>query len=107
MSDTQTTTLIVEPDFAGHHLQSVSTVARLACKAGPVVLLTSRGAIADPAFGAYVADDAANGALRVVEEFDERFPPTADQARSVGQWCRDSCTDAPVGTVVLLSLIHI
>lgn len=96
------TTLIVEPHPGGHRFQSVSTVTALARKAGPVVLLTSKGARENPSFASYISDDVARGDLVVHEEFDGVVPATADQARIVGRFCHDLATTNPVRTVVLM-----
>lgn len=96
------TTLIVEPHPGGHRFQSVSTVTALARKAGPVVLLTSKGAGENPSFASYIGDDVASGDLVVHEEFDDVVPDTADQARVVGRFCRDLAATDPVSTVVLM-----
>jgi hypothetical protein len=101
MDDTQTTTLLVEPDPGGHHFQAVGTVAALASRTGPVVLLTSEGASQAPSFGVYLADAVAQGVLVVEEVFDAKVPPTARMAQAVAQRGRRA-TGAPVATVVLM-----
>lgn len=104
MTDVRTTTLIVEPDPGGHHFQAVSTVAALAGRTGPVVLLTSRGATSGRAFAEYLGDQVARGEVTAVEEFDEKFPSTVAMAEAAGRWCRDDSTvsTAPVGTLMLM-----
>ena len=96
------TTLIVEPNPGGHRFQAAGAVASVASRAGTAVLLTSRGAQENPAFGAYLADLAAEGRIRVSEEFDDILPPTQEQARVVARWCRERPAGEPVSTVVLM-----
>ena len=104
MTDVRTTTLIVEPDPGGHHFQAVSTVSGLACRTGPVVLLTSRGATSTRAFAEHLGDRVARGEVTAVEEFDEKYPSTAAMAEAAGRWCRDAddAGGAPVTTLMLM-----
>jgi glycosyltransferase involved in cell wall biosynthesis len=101
MDDARTTTLLVEPDPGGHHFQAVGTVAALAARTGPVVLLTSRGASAAPSFDVYLGDVVARGDLVVEEVFDAKVPPTAQMAQVAAQRSRRA-TGSPVTTVVLM-----
>ncbi len=97
----RSTTLLVDPSSDGHHLQSVSWLTRHLAPAGPVVLLTRRGASEDPAYAEYLGDDLAAGRLVVEEVFDGSSPSTADLVREVEARCRAEQT-VPVRTVVHL-----
>jgi glycosyltransferase involved in cell wall biosynthesis len=88
------TTILVEPDPGGHRFQAVANVASVAARTDEIVLLTSRGAEADPAFGVYLGDVE----LRVVEAFDVIHPPTAEMAAAVAELCRTT----EVSTVVVM-----
>src|SRR5690606_12941121 len=60
-------TVIIEPDPGGHRFQAVANVARVAARSGPVVLLTSDVAVADPAFKVLLGD------LEVALEVEQPF----------------------------------
>lgn len=100
MTDERSTTLVVEPDPGGHHFQAVASVTALAARSGPVVLLTSRGATAQPSFAEHLGDVVARGDLTAVEAFGAKVPPTAQMAQVAAAWCRTA--DVPVGTLVLM-----
>lgn len=87
-------TLIVEPDPGGHRLQLAAVVARYAARTSEVVLLTSRGAVADRAYQVHLADLA----IKTHEVFDDIYPPTRQIAREVAERCRTE----DVGTVVVM-----
>ena len=83
-------TVLVEPDPGGHRFQAVANVARVAARSGDVVLLTSRGATALPAYAEYLADLdlGPSSDLRVVEVFNEIYPPTREMAMAAADLCR-------------------
>lgn len=86
------TTVLVEPFPSGHRFHTVAMVA--AEVDGDVVLLTSRGATADPAFETFLGDF--DG---VVEEvFDDVFPSAAQVAAEASARARAGRAD----TVVVL-----
>lgn len=87
------TTVIIEPDTAGHHLQSVANLYPVARESGPVLLLTARGARQDPEFAAFLGEIAD---LEVREVFDGKRPPTRDIVTVL----RDVCREREVGTAV-------
>lgn len=99
MKEASTTTLIVDPDYAGHHMQSVAWVTAAASRRGPVVLLTGRGAAGDPAFVEYLGAEVDQGLVEVHEVFDSNSPTTAELVEQVVAQCRAS-QDAPVGLVL-------
>ena len=88
------TTVIVEPDPGGHRFQAVANVAHVAGRAGDVLLLTSRGAVDDPAFDVYLHDLV----LEVESPFTVIHPPTREMAEAVAAVCRR----ADVSTVVVM-----
>ncbi|MET0952333.1 MAG: glycosyltransferase [Aeromicrobium sp.] len=100
MTNPRTTTLLVEPDPTGHHFQAVAAVTGVASESGPVVLLTLRGASAEPSFEVYLAADVRAGRLVVHEVFEGKVPSTAEMARVAATWCRRA--DVPVGTLMLM-----
>lgn len=100
MKSASLTTLVVEPDHAGHHMQSVSWITQEAVKWGPVVLLTSHGTDADPAFREYLGDDVAAGRVEVREVFDSNNPPTTALVEQAVAACRGADPSAPVGLVL-------
>ncbi len=82
------TTLVVDPDPAGHHLQSVSWLARAAGTPEPVVFLTSRGTTSTAEFAAFLQEEVDAGRVVVEEVFDSTRPPTEDLAARVVEACR-------------------
>ncbi len=78
------TTLIVEANPRGHRFQSVSWIAEAAGRTGDVLLLTSRGAKADPAFAEYLGEVD----LRVEEVFPGPVPDGRTAAEAVAAVCR-------------------
>ncbi len=88
------TTILVEPDPGGHRFQAVANVAAVAARTGDVLLLTSEGATADPAFREYLAD----ADLKVEERFANIYPPTREMAGAVADVCRRT----EVSTVVVM-----
>ncbi len=99
MKPASTTTLVVEPDHNGHHLQSVSWIARHAHPWGPVVVLTNRDAPSSPELEAYLAEDVAAGRVVLEPVFDDIKPAVEEQARVVGEYCR-AATSSPVARVL-------
>ncbi|MEH3034305.1 MAG: hypothetical protein PGN07_09775 [Aeromicrobium erythreum] len=100
MAETAITTLVIEPDHHGHHLQSASWVVRAASRWGPVVLLTNREARGSAEFATFLADAEAEGRVEVREVFDSILPPTAQVAEQMGRVCRDADPAQPVGVVI-------
>ncbi|GAA1747398.1 hypothetical protein [Aeromicrobium alkaliterrae] len=100
MKSASITTLVVDPDYAGHHMQSVSWVTQEAVRWGPVVLLTGRGAADDPAFREYLGDDVAAGRVEVHEVFDTNNPPTTELVEQVVTRARATDPSTPVGLVL-------
>lgn len=89
------TTVLVEPNPGGHRFQSVAHVARVAARAGDeVLLLTSVGATADPAFSEYLGDVD----LKHKEIFDQIHPSTSELVRKVAAVARETS----VSTVVVM-----
>lgn len=88
------TTVLVEPDPGGHRFQAVANVASVAARTDQILLLTSVGAKDNPAFDVYLGDVD----LRVVEAFDEIYPPTRELAAEVAEVCRT----VDVSTVVVM-----
>src|SRR5690606_12597397 len=70
----------------GHRFQAVANVARVAARAGEVVLLTSRVGAQDPAFATLLGDLDVD--LVVEQPFDEIRPPTRLLARAVADVAR-------------------
>lgn len=99
MKPASTTTLVVEPDHNGHHLQSVSWIARHAHPWGPVVVLTNREAPTSPELEAYLAEDVEAGRVVLEPVFDGIKPSIEEQARVVGEYCRDA-GESPVARVL-------
>jgi glycosyltransferase involved in cell wall biosynthesis len=87
-------TLIIEPDPGGHRFQAVANVAELASRSGPVLLLTSRGAMSSDEFTVYLSD----APLHAEEVFDHIYPPTAQMLAAITARCRSS----DVGTVAVM-----
>jgi hypothetical protein len=87
-------TVIVEPDPGGHRFQAVANVAQVAGQTDDIVLLTSKGAAANEAYGVYLADVP----LEVDERFDDIYPPTRELVRVIAELCRTK----PVATVVVM-----
>lgn len=102
MSNDRTATVIVEPDPGGHHFQAVGTVVDLAERFGPVVLLTSRPGMESPAREVYLGAHLERDAVRVVEAFELKAPPTREMAVEAARWCREGVDGVPVGRVVLM-----
>lgn len=88
------TTILVEPDPGGHRFQAVAHVAKVAARSGDVLLLTSRGAKATPAFSVYLGDVP----IDVEERFDMIYPPT----RALADELVDICRVREVSTVVVM-----
>lgn len=87
-------TVLVEPDYAGHHFQSVAVLTEHLRPRGPVVLLTSVGALASEP-----AQEFLDGVdVEVREVFDAVAPPTAAMVAAVVAVCRET----EVSDVVLL-----
>ncbi|MBC7633673.1 hypothetical protein [Aeromicrobium sp.] len=86
------TTILVEPFPEGHRSQAVANVAAVASRTSEVLILTSRGGTADPAFQEYLGDLG----YRVLEVFDAALPPIRDIAREVAALCRTEHVDAVV-----------
>jgi glycosyltransferase involved in cell wall biosynthesis len=86
------TTILVEPNPGGHRWQAVATVAAVAARTSDVLILTSRGGSADPAFQEYVG----HLDLRVEEPFSAVIPPTREIAREVAAACRAETVDKVV-----------
>jgi glycosyltransferase involved in cell wall biosynthesis len=91
------TTLIVEPDWTGHHLQSVRFAVEVVGRAGPVVMLGTRG-LRDTEEYAVQLDGVD---LEVREVFDERVPPTRTMLDAVAA-VLDGPGGEAVDTVVLM-----
>ena len=87
-------TVLVEPDPNGHRFQAVANVAEVAGRSGDVVVLTSKGAQDTEWYRLFLADKP----IKVVERFDEIYPPTREMARAVAEVCRS----ADVKTVVVM-----
>ncbi len=101
MDVARTTTMIVEPDPGGHHFQATNSVAAVAARSGPVVLLTSVGATSQPSFDVYLGEAVASGTLVVHEVYSATRPRTTELAAVAATWCR-SLTEVPVTTLVLM-----
>lgn len=102
MAQDRTATVIVEPDYAGHHYQAVAAVAGVAVHHGPVVMLTTHEGVENPALRVYLAHLLDSGSFEAVGVFDDRRPPTADMARVSAEWCRTGVQGTAVGRVVLM-----
>jgi hypothetical protein len=98
--DARMTTLVVDPDYAGHHMQSVSWVTQEAVAWGPVVLLTGHGAADDPAFQEHLGPDVEAGRVEVAEVFSSNNPPTAELLAEIDRRCRATDPSAPVRLVL-------
>lgn len=102
MADAPMTTLLVDPDPAGHHLQSVSWVASEARHHGPVIFLTCQGATRHDPFAVYLGDQVDAGVVEVREVYGSTKPSTSELVAQIEQVCRDAAAGAPVGLVVHL-----
>lgn len=89
-------TVIIEPDPGGHRFQAVANVARVAARSGPVVLLTSDVAVADPAFKVLLGDLEVD--LEVEQPFTEIHPPTQQVAAALA----DLASRRSVGKAIIM-----
>lgn len=86
------TTVLIEPFPGGHRAQAVAHVAAVAGRTSEVLVMTSVGGPDDPAFAEYLGD----ADVRVVEAFDEPYPPTREIARRLAALCRVEDVDTAV-----------
>lgn len=94
-------TVIVDPDPAGHHLQAVANVARVAAETGRVVLLTLQGVEEWPSYGAYLGD--LDFPLEVREVFPDRVMGSQAMIDAVADLRTELArTGGTVSTVVLM-----
>lgn len=89
-----TTTLLVEPDPIGHHLQAVRSVAQVALRDGDVILLTSAGVSERDEFAVNLAD--------LPIEVRECFPDAEPAVSQVLATLKETCAAQPVSRVVLM-----
>ena len=88
-------TVLIEPDPTGHRFQWVSHVVRALQKEGSeVLLLTSTGAPATPAYQTFLGDLP----VPTVERFDEIYPP----AREVAAALREVHRERPISRYVIM-----
>ncbi|MGJ9412780.1 hypothetical protein ACHAAC_08715 [Aeromicrobium sp. CF4.19] len=76
------TTLLVEPSPSGHRFQTVAMVAEVLARTDDVVVLTSAGAVEDPAHETFLAH---LEGVRVEGALDEEYPPTRTIVREVAR----------------------